>query len=1327
MGLLDEIAGTQSNTLNGSKSVFIDGDTLSNPDSEHNFRLRGFDTPETAKFINGGIKEGTAGGLDATRIISKLANDQGYTTEVPQFNPDGSIEWDKGGSRQMVELKNDKGESFSRMLLASGAMDLTSFSNKYDMLAKEEYQNSKDRRLAMGDSSDSDFDTAARELDKAELEDGAKSFGFKKQLTDEFQRSDYINSFMAQGMTKKQAISEMDKYFTGDVSVSRSGVDVNNRSLNPKTDALKMGLVSLGESAFGVSNMLGYATDQQGLESWGASNVSNQRAKFRQFGDTINNYKDVKSIGNAFEYIAVNMAMSLPYMAVTAAGTLAAPFTFGASLSLPVATYAGLTWNEMEGPNENKSVALAAGAGVAMAVLDRLGLKGIAGAGLKSNPTKYIRDAIPALAAKSKISITDAGVIVKREADRAIAEFADEAQAIAKSQLTAAENVKAITKRIGVGGLSEGLTEVGQESIGYAAAVAGSDKVFDFVELQDRLANAAVAGTALGGSFAIPGTIKDRVAWMDAAALYGKPITESEVERYVAEEKSIFGKVRSITDVLTGQRRKIRNTGLGGADMAERASSHRSKKSSTPFLERAANAAMNPSKLWRGSVTSAVQKHMAKYPSARKIGAIMGGLLTPLHGGSGIEAAKHHLTTIYKNKISDPKLFYKAMGLSSFAGVFKSSARAQKSSEIYKILRAARDKNGTGDFNERLVPQDTPNRQLIVNLGNQMTELADSMYRDQKGAGANIDRLSAYLLRYKSLDKIAIQKNRAGFKKALVETMNVNPGRADALIDEILDNPMVNDLGDVEMMQTNNGSLNPSSHKQRTMDLSERSEFSEFYESDIFANIATAAKSSARYVTQMEYIGNDAEIMTSLLNEMRDEGATESEVNELAYDLQNIIEAMDGNYNRPETELGKKLMRFQKNVMFWMTLSALPLATFSSLPELAMTQGALTKEQIFGKNGSIKTFADEGAASFLNIFKQVEQDSDESVLGMGKSGSIGQQMLRRTGMTQWEVGAATTSGVAEVSDTRRNVMEAFFNAIGLTQWTDFTRAMRGSMAYDFISMNSKIVNARIEGTTRPTREAQQAEQKLRSLGIPVEEFVALQVKMENAGPESLTDVEMDLWNRTIVDATYNFINQAVPLPGAANRPLLYLDPRFALFTQFQGFISTFTANQLPRMWNDYVARGTPEMKYNTFVLMSTMILLGFFSQAIKDSIKFDDEDDEGTLGNPYLDTPEYVRRGIMASGLLGTGERIVDIFAPIYGQRSDGAADWIYNQATGESPTVGFVGRLGDAALNLAKGDPERAAYQLLKSTPGIGPFTDTNKNVASVLTGGGWNYKENK
>lgn len=1334
MGILDDISNFQPNTLAGTNTHFIDGDTLDNPDGP-NYRLRGYDAAEVSKIIGGQVKEGTAGGGDTTGIISRLANEQGFTNIRPVFNADGTPMMDTGGTRQMVDLVNENGETFSGRLMSSGAMDLTEYSTDSDRIQKTAETSARERAMFEGTYEPSAFDKAALDIELAERAEGAKSMGFKQTLVDERERASYINYFMTQGMSRDQATNEMNKYFNRDVGIRRSGVSLDNKSLNPVSDSWEQGWISVGESAYGVANLVGSSTGAEGLERWGEDGVRRQQGKLAEYGYTINNYKDVDSIGSALEYLGSTMALSLPYMAITAgsalAGTVAAPVigataAIAGAVAIPSFMYAGQTWNDMEGDNDSKSATIAIGSGIAQAVLDRLGLKGISG--IAKNPIQTIRDDIPkALAEAREISLKEAKLIVKQEADFAIGQFADEAQKIAKAQLTAKQTSMRALGSVGVGSVSEGLTEVGQEAIGYLAAVQGSDKVFDYEEFQERLANAAIAGTALGGAFSIPGTVKDQITWMDAAARFGEPIPQADHERYVEEEKAAHGgTVRTVPQLLTDVQKEVDASKDLGFNINEREAEHKQTTGQKTFMERASTSVMNVSNLWQAAVTNAIPKAtLDKSKSARALASILGGTLTPLHGGSGIEAAQHHLVTYYKNQVHDPKVFYKNMGLRSLAGVFKASDRARISDLTYKVLRAAVDKRG--NFNKNLVPKDTPNRQIIIDLGNQLMGLGQELRQNQLDAGADLGDIKAYLLKYKSIDKTAVSKNPEMFTNLLVSEYKISRAEALRITDEIRDNPNVYDLDSADAIISNVGSLNPPSHKSRKFGLSQNEKFDQFYEKDIFANVANASKTAARYVTQMKYVGKDGEIVSKLLNNMQAEGVSNEEVNRVASEVKNILEAVSGNYNRPTTQAGKKLMRFQKNVMFWMTLSALPLATFSSLPEMAMTQGALTRDQIFGKNGSIKNIAQEAVAGLLPQLRKVEASTEDGILRQN-TGSEGQKLLRETGFYAWEVGAATTTGVSEVSDSRKNVMEAFFRAIGLTQWTDYTRAVRASMAYDFISINSKIVFQRDSGLTPNTREAQEAEQKLRSLGIPVEQFVPLNSIIERAGPEGLRDPRsMNLWNQTMKEATYNFINQAVALPSAANRPLIYQDPRFALFTQFQGFISTFTANHIPRMWNDYIKRGTPAMKYNTFVLMSTMIALGFFSQAMKDEIKFEDDDDEGTLGNPYLDTPEYVRRGVMASGLFGTGERVIDMFAPIYGQRTDGLGGWLYNQATGESPTVGYVGRLGDATLNVAKGDFERAVYQGLKSAPGIGPFTDTNKSLASLLTGGGWNYKDNK
>ena len=191
------------------------------------------------------------------------------------------------------------------------------------------------------------------------------------------------------------------------------------------------------------------------------------------------------------------------------------------------------------------------------------------------------------------------------------------------------------------------------------------------------------------------------------------------------------------------------------------------------------------------------------------------------------------------------------------------------------------------------------------------------------------------------------------------------------------------------------------------------------------------------------------------------------------------------------------------------------------------------------------------------------------------------------------------------------------------------------------------------------------------------------------------------------EATFSFINEAVALPQSGNRPLIYQGPRFALFTQFQGFIATFTANHIPKLWGEYVKRGTPAMKYNAFATMMTMVALGFASQYLKDLIKYGGK-------TPHLEGNEYIQRGVRSSGLLGTGERVLDQFFPLYEQRSDGVGSWAFNTTSGESPALGYVKNLAKGAGNIIQGEGAAASNNALKATP-LNPFRHQLQN---------WNFR---
>ena len=110
--------------------------------------------------------------------------------------------------------------------------------------------------------------------------------------------------------------------------------------------------------------------------------------------------------------------------------------------------------------------------------------------------------------------------------------------------------------------------------------------------------------------------------------------------------------------------------------------------------------------------------------------------------------------------------------------------------------------------------------------------------------------------------------------------------------------------------------------------------------------------------------------------------------------------------------------------------------------------------------------------------------------------------------------------------------------------------------------------------------------------------------------------------------------------------------------------------------------------------------------------------------SPYLDDAEYLQRGIRSSGLLGTGERVLDQFSPLYEQRSDTPGEWVWNTTSGESPALSNLKRIGRATGKALEGDIGEAARQAAKSSPVIGPFNRVTDLVGQ--TASNWNFKGN-
>ena len=668
---------------------------------------------------------------------------------------------------------------------------------------------------------------------------------------------------------------------------------------------------------------------------------------------------------------------------------------------------------------------------------------------------------------------------------------------------------------------------------------------------------------------------------------------------------------------------------------------------------------------------------------------MFGGNLQRTFSGSTFENRKHHLLSEYKNLISDPLNILKATGQRRTGDIALKNA----SDVINRFGEEVKAAEAEGrDINWDSVPQE--DRQWLGQYYNEVIQLGDKLWHDQAKHNPNLGYVKNYLFHYKAFNKAAIEKNKSKFIQALIDKKGLSHVDAKDIANSIIERDVINGEQDFHVGY---GKQIPGSHRARTLNLSDDPDFSDFMEQNFFNNVSNAAKSAARYVTYQEYIGDDNKKVNELIQQMEDEGISKEEVNKVAAQLQDYLDAESGNYKRIENE---NWLAIQRNLMLWTTLAGLPLATISSFVELALTTKSLTKDQIFG---TIKTIAQDGAKGLYD-----KMAFWRNPLERAKAKQEKQSTLKNLGYFNWEVGAAHTTGTTEIKHSHQKFLDNYFKIIQLQQWTDFTRHIRGSAAIDFITDKLDIISSQRQNGDIYTNEVQEAEEQLRALGLNVDDMVAI---YDTSGP--LTPEQEKVKADNMREATFNFINEAVALPQSANRPLFYQNPHLALFTQFQGFISTFTANHIPKMWGELVKRGTPAMKYNAFATMSTMLLLGFASQYLKDLLKYGQ-------GTPYLDDLEKLQRAVGASGLLGTGERVLNFAFPLYEQQTQGPVDWFFNTLSGEAAALSNVSRAVEGTAQFVTGEREKGFYKFLKTAPYMGPLNSGNKFLSDALWGTG-------
>ena len=1326
----------------------LDGDTW--VDNQGTYRLSGAAAPETTKVTPGrrtvDIKEGELGGEETMIAVNAVLQRGGFNKMIK------TGEKDRYG-REIVKFTNDRGEDVTQSLYRAGVLKPSRYTSQ-EML--DAYNQGE----------------AAREL--------GISTGYEdivKQLEQE------INSQKVPTATGMQmfgsAATDPMAYKAGEFSKFRNlhnGVDfipadrdINNTAHNSLSESAAVGWNGMVEGVYGFGQMLGATMGDDDpekknwLEEWGDTGLEAMSVRSAQGADIENlSFDDVNGVMDGLQFLANNAVMSAPYLALNAAGALAAPVTGGLSVAASVGAtssiYAGQIWNEMEG---EKDAGAAMAGGVLAGTIDMLGLKGIV------RPRQLLTVAGRSKAAQHMVATGAAASLeaaeqtilnaTKQQTMAIVRSMGDVARTQADSIINRGNLIREASQGMLRGAISEGITEAGQETIQYVTAAVASDKQFNQWELNDRIRDAIAAGATLGGGFGAAGSVAT-YAGNDAAI---RELQKAELKHLneidqIREQLRREGKpIESVEQIRARIQQDVRPWEAENRILQESDQPGKKKKSRIgSFSRRAFSHEKNKRgfgntlkdiqsipdalgklgggirKLYQSSSLTAFSPQQlgnASYGQiVRDIRALVGQTRGTINSGRSFEAHYDQLYSQLAQQIYMPEIA-KRFGMRDNA--WTNQNRLEMSAQMRE---AAKDGWLEKHLNNEDI-SDAPkhirdNILAIAQTAKDLEVAADQLLDIQNQAiiadgGTPVPKLKGWWWKHRGFDPKKVSKNKDAWYAFMTKHTNLDRSTLDEMYDQITG-------GNVSTVQdffshVRGIEFTPGHHMKREANLSEQEGFDAFGQDDMFTGMDNAMRSASRLSTYREFFGSGGKNLDYLFDQLEAAGMPREQVDEMAWYTKSIIDAHGGNFNRIESP---RVAELQKFATTWSIFVGLPLSAISSLPESVISAMGLTggeTQKILGQQA--KQFGKVFGTNMKNaLVEGVESGLNRPVDPADPTRKIDfeEKMLNDAGLFFTPSTAASRLGVGETNIAYQWYQDQFFRLTGITGITQVQRRASAAVTADFVA-NRLAELSEVSDLTQLNNRQQFAYNQLAELGMDVDTMVDLWKNAANNEKNQLfdyggeqrgmTDEQAAFVKSQMEDAVYNFVNMRVQNPGAANRPLFFQDPHWAMLTQFNGFISTFTANVVPKLWNDYIKRGTPQVKYNTFALMMGLMAMGGASQYMKDRIKYG-------RSSPYLDERELIQRALYSSGLLGQAERLVDIAFPLYGSRPHTSADWFIDTIVGESgPTARNIGTIIDIGAGL--GDENTSAAQVadrvLKITPFISVTGRLRKSGAEWITGG--------
>ncbi len=1006
------------------------------------------------------------------------------------------------------------------------------------------------------------------------------------------------------------------------------------------------------------------------------------------------------------------------------AGGIAALFGGTAIASAPwVWIYSGETYGNMQGNMDQKNAGIALTSGAFMTLMDRLGLKGLmkASTGLKQDALEQLSKVY---AKEKDVALDVARRKVGAELGQLKLDVVKDIGTIATLQMSKSVLAKNIGQRTAFGMAVEGGTEFLQESSAFFAGHLGTDKEvrdeMNWDEYKRIATNATAGGIILGGGIA--GTtstytnlsgfsrIKRDLAPVKEDSDYQGGTLDQHYNYFLDDpEPDFVGPMLPVDGpqkpLFVGPKQPSETSGSQSwvnrdvQGEAEQTYNDGAKEDLSKTRGGTKSVWQNL-KEFPGRFVSKYGQFWKKriFKIAEEIGGIEGAEIKRLFATISSVAAQSNTSFMQALDLGGMKrqLYQKYVfeldelqaRLNTLLGVGIGGKTSEEATQIFMDYIEA--KRTGKEINPAYKNLEAQLELLRTEIGGQVDGtlgVTDRFYKDIMALLANEQGVTHgykpfWFQDSARLNMQEVLSDKDGFVNKLVD-YGWSKNDAEGFYDYLESGPMGYDKSQVrELGFKNYPSKSLKQSKDVLYDVFGRD--SKFLNNDPFQRAKENFQEQTNYAIDRRYLGKDGEKIKKLLLMLKDKMGDRWDNRIMTHFLDSIA-ASRGDYRRMSN---KQIERTIGHITFFNTFAHLDLSALASLPESALVLMGATRDkrlmELFqtGVNDfAKKNLIESGHAwSYINPKSGVTRQeytrnlADFYRYGYGTSthGAIGQ--------------VGIDDAVYKASKIKEFAMKTFFTANLLKLYTDTTRVARLSLANDAIFGDLEIVAMFPRGSKgRESGLFHDAFERLRELNIDPDRVaekysrvIGVARAMLNEGGD-LSQTQQLYENILVLDQEFGdgdflndmdiarmmWVDNAIAHPEAMNRPIWYSNPYYRLFTQYNGFMSVFTATILPKIWKR-VKGQDPTAKYSTVAIGATMIMFAFLSQAMKDEWRYG--------GRPgWLTEKGYYQRGVASSGLLGTPERIFGAISPIY---DDSKKPW-------ESTPSFVMGRAGHAIEEL--------------------------------------------